>query len=109
VAEQAAENLQRKFPAWSSPARMTAISPTNGPSWSRSRPPGRICCWCAWGPPGRSSVCRPMRKLPVGLMAGLGGSLDVFAGIVQRRRRPFRSWGWSGSTACCGKPTGSAA
>ena len=45
-------------------------------------------------------------RLDVGLMIGLGGSLDVFAGVVKRAPAIWQKLGLNGSIACCVSPVG---
>ena len=60
------------------------------PLWKRSMPCSRICCSYASAHRSRSCGCSATpRSLRVGLMAGLGGSLDVFAGNGQARTEVF--------------------
>ena len=85
VAEAAAETLRTKFPG-------LVISGTSDGYFSDDRPiiekikdaaPDFLLV-CLGAPKQELWMAKMSGKLPVGLMVGLGGSLDVFAGTVKR-------------------------
>ena len=85
VAEAAAETLRTKFPG-------LVISGTSDGYFSDDGPPLEkikdaapdFLLVCLGAPKQELWMAKMSGKLPVGLMVGLGGSLDVFAGTVKR-------------------------
>lgn len=85
VAEKAAENLKEKYPG-------LIISGTNDGYFKDDKPiiekinsarPDLLLV-CLGAPKQEYWMANNLDKLDVKLMAGLGGSLDVFAGVVER-------------------------
>jgi len=94
VAEQAAENLQKRYPG-------LVVAGTHDGYFTDDSP---IIEQVTAAEPDLLLVCLGATKqelwmqanagkLPVGLMAGLGGSLDVFAGVAQRAPEAFQRLG----------------
>lgn len=85
VAELAAENLQKQFPGLVIAGVNDGYFKDDGPIIEKinaAKPDFLLVCL---GAPKQEIWMRDhSAQLDVGLMAGLGGSLDVFAGVVQR-------------------------
>ncbi len=85
IAEQAAENLQKKYPG-------LVIAGTGDGYFKDEKPVVERICQanpdvlfvCLGAPKQELFMAKYKEVLPVGLMAGLGGSLDGFAGTVKR-------------------------
>lgn len=85
VAEKAAENLQKSYPGLVIAGVNDGYFKDDGPIIDKinaAKPDFLLVCL---GAPKQEKWMRDhAARLDVGLMAGLGGSLDVFAGVVQR-------------------------
>jgi N-acetylglucosaminyldiphosphoundecaprenol N-acetyl-beta-D-mannosaminyltransferase len=90
VAEQAAENLQNTYKGLVVAGTADGYFKDDGPviDWINTAKPDFLMV-CLGAGKQESWMASNEEKLDVGLMAGLGGSLDVFAGVV---RRAPRSW-----------------
>ena len=94
VAEQAAENLKNRFPG-------LVIAGTNDGYFQDDDPVVEkinaaqpdLLLVCLGAPKQELWMQRNAPRLRVGLMAGLGGSLDVFAGNVKRAPKLFQKLG----------------
>ena len=94
VAEQAAENLKNRFPG-------LVIAGTNDGYFQDDDPVVEkinaaqpdLLLVCLGAPKQELWMQRNAPRLRVGLMAGLGGSLDVFAGNVKRAPKFFQKLG----------------
>ena len=87
VAEQAAENLQRQYPGLRIAGTHDGYFREEGPvvaDINEKQPDLLLVCL---GAPKQERFMDEHRDLKVGLMAGLGGSLDGYAGNVKRAPR----------------------
>lgn len=85
VAEAAGETLKAKFPGLVISGTSDGYFSDDGPIIEKIRdaaPDMLLVCLSA--PKQELWMAKMAGKLPVGLMVGLGGSLDVFAGTVKR-------------------------
>lgn len=85
VAEAAAETLRTKFPGLVISGTSDGYFSDDGPIIEKitdAKPDFLLVCLGA--PKQELWMAKMSGKLPVGLMVGLGGSLDVFAGTVKR-------------------------
>ena len=85
VAEAAAETLRTKFPGLVISGTSDGYFSDDGPiiETIKDAAPDFLLV-CLGAPKQELWMAKMSGKLPVGLMVGLGGSLDVFAGTVKR-------------------------
>lgn len=85
VAEAAAETLRTKFPGLVISGTSDGYFSDDGPiiETIKDAAPDFLLV-CLGAPKQELWMAKTSGKLPVGLMVGLGGSLDVFAGTVKR-------------------------
>ena len=85
VAEAAGETLKAKFPGLVISGTSDGYFSDDGPIIEKIRDatPDMLLV-CLGAPKQELWMAKMAGKLPVGLMVGLGGSLDVFAGTVKR-------------------------
>lgn len=94
VAERAAENLKAQFPGLVIAGTHDGYFTDDGPvieAINAAEP--ELLLVCLGSPKQELWMARHAGKLNVGLMAGLGGSLDVFAGIVERAPERWQKLG----------------
>ena len=85
VAEAAAETLRTKFPGLVISGTSDGYFSDDGPIIEKiSAAAPDMLLVCLGAPKQELWMAKMSGKLPVGLMVGLGGSLDVFAGTVKR-------------------------
>lgn len=85
VAETAAETLRTKFPGLVISGTSDGYFSDDGPIIERIKDAAPdLLLVCLGAPKQELWMAKMSGKLPVGLMVGLGGSLDVFAGTVKR-------------------------
>ena len=85
VAEAAAETLRTKFPGLVISGTSNGYFSDDGPIIEKIKDAAPdFLLVCLGAPKQELWMARMSGKLPVGLMVGLGGSLDVFAGTVKR-------------------------
>ena len=85
VAEAAAETLRTKFPGLVISGTSDGYFSDDGPIIEKiSAAAPDMLLVCLGSPKQELWMAKMSGKLPVGLMVGLGGSLDVFAGTVKR-------------------------
>ena len=85
VAEAAAETLRTKFPGLVISGTSDGYFSDDGPIIEKIRDAAPdLLLVCLGAPKQELWMAKMLGKLPVGLMVGLGGSLDVFAGTVKR-------------------------
>lgn len=85
VAEAAAETLRTKFPGLVISGTSDGYFSDDGPIIEKIKDAAPdLLLVCLGAPKQELWMARMSGKLPVGLMVGLGGSLDVFAGTVKR-------------------------
>lgn len=85
VAEQAGENLKERFPGLVIAGTCDGYFTDDAPiitAINEAAP--ELLLVCLGSPKQELWMAQNAGKLKVGLMAGLGGSLDVFAGVVER-------------------------
>lgn len=94
VAEAAAETIKNRFP------RLTVVGCHHGYFEEDGEIVAAVCetepdflLVCLGAPKQELWMAENAGKLPVGLMAGLGGSLDVLAGCVKRAPEKWRRLG----------------
>lgn len=88
IAEQAAENLKKKHPGLVIAGTGDGYFKDEAPvieAIQQAKPD--VLFVCLGAPKQEQFMARYQGKLPVGLMIGLGGSLDGFAGTVKRAPR----------------------
>lgn len=105
VAEMAAENLKKQFPG------LTIAGTTDGyfkddavPLAAINNASPDVLLVCLGCPKQEKWMARNKDKLNVKLMAGLGGSLDVFAGTVKRAPEAFQKLGLEWFYRLCKEP-----
>lgn len=94
VAEQAAENLQVRFPGLTVAGTHDGYFTDDGPivdAINEAKPD--LLLVCLGSPKQELWMAQHAGRLNVGLMAGLGGSLDVFAGVVERAPERWQKLG----------------
>lgn len=85
VAEVAAETLRTKFPGLVISGTSDGYFSDDGPIIEKIKDAAPdLLLVCLGAPKQELWMAKMSGKLPVGLMVGLGGSLDVFAGTVKR-------------------------
>lgn len=85
VAEAAAETLRTKFPGLVISGTSDGYFSDDGPIIEKIKDAAPdFLLVCLGAPKQELWMAKMSGKLPVGLMVGLGGSLDVFAGMVKR-------------------------
>lgn len=85
VAEAAAETLGTKFPGLVISGTSDGYFSDDGPIIEKIKDAAPdLLLVCLGAPKQELWMAKMSGKLPVGLMVGLGGSLDVFAGTVKR-------------------------
>ena len=85
VAEAAAETLRTKFPGLVISGTSDGYFSDDGPIIEKIKDAAPdFLLVCLGAPKQELWMAKMSGKLPVGLMVGLGGSLDVFAGTVKR-------------------------
>ncbi len=85
VAEAAAETLRTKFPGLVISGTSNGYFSDDGPIIEKIKDAAPdFLLVCLGAPKQELWMAKMSGKLPVGLMVGLGGSLDVFAGTVKR-------------------------
>lgn len=85
VAETAAETLRTKFPGLVISGTSDGYFSDDGPIIEKIKDAAPdFLLVCLGAPKQELWMAKMSGKLPVGLMVGLGGSLDVFAGTVKR-------------------------
>ena len=85
VAQKAAENLKKKYPGLVICGVGDGYFKEDGPVVERiNRAKPDLLLVCLGAPKQEMWMFKNREKLDVKLMAGLGGSLDVYAGVVQR-------------------------
>lgn len=85
VAEAAAETLTTKFPGLVISGTSDGYFSDDGPIIEKIKDAAPdLLLVCLGAPKQELWMAKMSGKLPVGLMVGLGGSLDVFAGTVKR-------------------------
>lgn len=85
VAETAAETLRTKFPGLVISGTSNGYFSDDGPIIEKIKDAAPdFLLVCLGAPKQELWMAKMSGKLPVGLMVGLGGSLDVFAGTVKR-------------------------
>lgn len=85
VAEAAAETLRTKFPGLVISGTSDGYFSDGGPIIEKIKDAAPdFLLVCLGAPKQELWMAKMSGKLPVGLMVGLGGSLDVFAGTVKR-------------------------
>lgn len=85
VAEAAGETLKAKFPGLVISGTSDGYFSDDGPIIEKIRDAAPdMLLVCLGAPKQELWMAKTAGKLPVGLMVGLGGSLDVFAGTVKR-------------------------
>ena len=85
VAEAAAETLRTKFPGLVISGTSNGYFSDDGPIIEKIKDAApNFLLVCLGAPKQELWMAKMSGKLPVGLMVGLGGSLDVFAGTVKR-------------------------
>lgn len=85
VAEAAAETLRTKFPGLVISGTSDGYFSDDGPIIEKIKAAAPdLLLVCLGAPKQELWMAKMSGKLPVGLMVGLGGSLDVFAGTVKR-------------------------
>ncbi len=85
VAEAAAETLRTKFPGLVISGTSDGYFSDDGPIIEKIKDAAPdLLLVCLGAPKQELWMAKMSGKLPVGLMVGLGGSLDVFAGTVKR-------------------------
>lgn len=85
VAEEAAANLKKRFPGLDIAGTGDGYFTDDGPVIEKinaARPDLLLVCLGA--PKQELWMYENAKRLDVGLMAGLGGAMDVFAGVVER-------------------------
>ncbi|UOO37611.1 WecB/TagA/CpsF family glycosyltransferase [Oscillospiraceae bacterium CM] len=85
IAEKAAENLANKYPGLAVAGTADGYFQEDGPvveKINNAKPDLLLVCLGA--PKQERWMARNLRRLNVRVMAGLGGSLDVYAGVVAR-------------------------
>ena len=105
VAEKAAENISAKYPG-------LVICGTHNGYFSDDRPiiddintkKPDLLLVCLGAPKQEKWMAANAGKLDIGLMAGLGGSLDVFAGTVKRAPEFFQKAGLEWFYRLCKEP-----
>lgn len=94
VAEQAAENLKNRFPGLVIAGTHDGYFKEDAPIAAEIKASGAdMALVCLGAPKQELWMQRNAPRLRVGLMAGLGGSLDVFAGNVKRAPKLFQKLG----------------
>ena len=94
VAEQAAENLKNRFPGLVIAGTHDGYFKEDAPIAAEIKASGAdMALVCLGAPKQELWMQRNAPRLRVGLMAGLGGSLDVFAGNVKRAPKFFQKLG----------------
>ena len=77
---------------------MTAISKRTAPWWRPSGQAARTACLSAWAPPKNGPATGAH------VLCGLGGSLDVFAGTVERAPKFWTDHGLEWFYRLCKEP-----
>ena len=105
VAEKAAENLSAKYPGLVICGIHNGYFDDDGPIIEdiNSKKPDLLLV-CLGAPKQEKWMAANAGKLDVGLMAGLGGSLDVFAGTVKRAPEFFQKAGLEWFYRLCREP-----
>ena len=94
VADLAAERLQKQYPGLKIAGTHDGYFKEDAPVVEAIRESGADCVFVCLGAPKQELwMQRNAPRLRVGLMAGLGGSLDVFAGNVKRAPKLFQKLG----------------
>ena len=94
VAEAAAENISARFPGISVAGVSDGYFTDDGPIIERINAASPdLLLVCLGAPKQELWMAKEEGKLPVGLMCGLGGSLDVFAGTVKRAPESWQRLG----------------
>lgn len=94
VAEQAGEHLKARFPGLIVAGTHDGYFTDDGPivdAINAARPD--LLLVCLGSPKQELWMAQHAGRLNVGLMAGLGGSLDVFAGVVERASERWQKLG----------------
>lgn len=105
VAEQAARNLERKHPGLKIAGTHHGYFQEDGPivaAINAAKPD--LLLVCLGCPKQEKWMFCHKGELDVGLMAGLGGSLDVFAGVVRRAPPAFQKLGLEWFYRLCREP-----
>lgn len=88
IGEKAAENLQAKYPGLVIAGVADGYFKDEGPVVEAIRKADPdVLLVCLGAPKQELFMAKHQNELPVGLMAGLGGSIDGFAGMVKRAPR----------------------
>ena len=99
VAEEAARRLRTQYPGLVIAGTHDGYFQEDRPVTEAIRGSGADVVFVCLGAPKQEKWMRKNGEATgAHLLVGLGGCLDVFSGAVQRARRSFRGWGWSGST-----------
>ena len=94
VAEKAAENLTAKYPGLKIVGTADGYFKEDGPVVEKiNEAEPDLLLVCLGAPKQEKWMVKNAPDLKVGLMAGLGGSLDVFAGIVERAPEKWQKLG----------------
>lgn len=109
VAEQAAERLAAQYPGLKIAGTHDGYFQEDAPVAEAIRQSGADCVFVCLGAPKQELwMAKWGPETGAHLLCGLGGSLDVFAGVVGGRRSSGPITAWSGSTASAGSPSASA-
>ena len=105
VAEKAAENLSAKYPGLVICGTHNGYFDDDGPIIEdiNAKKPDLLLV-CLGAPKQEKWMAANAGRLDVGLMAGLGGSLDVFAGAVKRAPEFFQKAGLEWFYRLCREP-----
>lgn len=106
VAEKAASRLKKKYPGLNICGTHDGYFEDDEPvveAINAAKPDFLLVCLGA--PKQEIWMARNASKLDVGLMAGLGGSLDVFAGVVKRAPRRWCKLGLEWLYRCIKEPS----
>ena len=105
VAEQAAEKLAEQYPGLKIAGTHDGYFKEDGPVVETIRSSGADCVFVCLGAPKQEFWMRKNgRATGAKLLCGLGGSLDVFAGTVERAPKFFRDHGLEWFYRLCKDP-----
>jgi len=105
VAEQAAEKLAEQYPGLKIAGTHDGYFKEDGPVVETIRSSGADCVFVCLGAPKQEYWMRKNgRATGAKLLCGLGGSLDVFAGTVERAPKFFRDHGLEWFYRLCKEP-----
>lgn len=94
VAEQAAENLKKTYPGLDICGTHDGYFQEDGPVVEKIKASGaNVVFVCLGAPKQEEWMCRNGAETGAGLLVGLGGALDVYAGTVQRAPEGWQKLG----------------